>query len=153
MFIYMIGIVMLVLIDQLTKFLVDNSMFLGDTIEVISNFFHITYVQNRGIAFGVFQGKIDIISIATVVAIILLLWYFIRNFKTNKTIENISYLLIISGAIGNMIDRIFRGYVVDMIDFRGIWSFVFNMADVYINLGVALIILDMFLKKEHKSSK
>lgn len=153
MFIYMIGIVMLVLIDQLTKFLVDSNMFLGDTLEVISNFFHITYVQNRGIAFGVFQGKINIISIATVVAIILLLVYFIKNFKENRMIENISYLLIISGAIGNMVDRVFRGYVIDMIDFRGIWSFVFNMSDVYINIGVTLIILDMFLKKDHKSDK
>ncbi|WP_163468404.1 signal peptidase II [Fusobacterium sp. IOR10] len=153
MYIYMIGIVMLVLIDQLTKFLVDNSMFLGDTLEIIPNFFHITYVQNRGIAFGVFQGKINIISVITVLAIILLLIYFIRTFKENKKIENVSYLLIVSGAIGNMIDRVFRGYVVDMIDFRGIWSFVFNMSDVYINIGVALIILDMFLKKDHKSEK
>lgn len=150
MILYIIGIVMLVVIDQLTKFLVEKNMFLGDTIEVISNFFHITYVQNRGIAFGVFQGKINLISIATVLAIILLVGYFIKNFKSSSKLENFIFSLIISGAIGNMLDRIIRGYVVDMIDFRGIWSFVFNMADVYINIGVALMLLEIIFKKNKK---
>lgn len=150
MYIYMFVIVMLVLLDQLTKFLVDSIMFLGETMEIIPNFFNITYVQNRGIAFGVFQGKISLISIATVFAIAFLLVYFFKNFKNNKTLERVSYALIISGAFGNMIDRLFRGYVVDMVDFRGIWDFVFNISDIYINIGVVLILIDMIFKKDKK---
>lgn len=150
---YLIGIVGLVLLDQLTKIQIENNFFMGDTIEIISNFFHITYVQNRGIAFGVFQGKINAISIATTIAIIGIIIYFFKNFKKIEFIERIAYMVIISGAIGNMIDRIFRGYVVDMLDFRGIWQYVFNLADVYINIGVALIFLDILLKLKNKESQ
>lgn len=150
---YLIGIVGLVLLDQLTKIQIENNFFVGDTIEIISNFFHITYVQNRGIAFGVFQGKINAISIATTIAIIGIIIYFFKNFKKIEVIERIAYMAIISGAIGNMIDRIFRGYVVDMLDFRGIWQYVFNLADVYINIGVALIFLDILLKLKNKESQ
>lgn len=150
---YLIGIVGLVLLDQLTKIQIENNFFVGDTIEIISNFFHITYVQNRGIAFGVFQGKINAISIATIIAIIGIIIYFFKNFKKIEVIERIAYMVIISGAIGNMIDRIFRGYVVDMLDFRGIWQYVFNLADVYINIGVALIFLDILLKLKNKESQ
>lgn len=150
---YLIGIVGLVLLDQLTKIQIENNFFVGDTVEIISNFFHITYVQNRGIAFGVFQGKINAISIATTIAIIGIIIYFFKNFKKIEVIERIAYMVIISGAIGNMIDRIFRGYVVDMLDFRGIWQYVFNLADVYINIGVALIFLDILLKLKNKESQ
>lgn len=150
---YLIGIVGLVLLDQLTKIQIENNFFVGDTIEVISNFFHITYVQNRGIAFGIFQGKINAISIATTIAIIGIIIYFFKNFKKIEFVERIAYMVIISGAIGNMIDRIFRGYVVDMLDFRGIWQYVFNLADVYINIGVALIFLDILLKLKNKESQ
>lgn len=150
---YLIGIVGLVALDQLTKIQIENNFFVGDTIEIISNFFHITYVQNRGIAFGVFQGKINAISIATTIAIIGIIIYFFKNFKKIEVIERIAYMVIISGAIGNMIDRIFRGYVVDMLDFRGIWQYVFNLADVYINIGVALIFLDILLKLKNKESQ
>lgn len=150
---YLIGIAGLVLLDQLTKIQIENNFFVGDTIEIISNFFHITYVQNRGIAFGVFQGKINAISIATTIAIIGIIIYFFKNFKKIEVIERIAYMVIISGAIGNMIDRIFRGYVVDMLDFRGIWQYVFNLADVYINIGVALIFLDILLKLKNKESQ
>ena len=83
---YLIGIVGLVLLDQLTKIQIENNFFVGDTIEIISNFFHITYVQNRGIAFGVFQGKINAISIATTIAIIGIIIYFFKNFKKYKSL-------------------------------------------------------------------
>ncbi len=147
MIFYCITIALLIFIDQIVKFLVDRHMIFGDTIPVIGDFFHITYVQNRGIAFGIFQGKVDIISIATVIAIILIIVYFLKNVKKFNFFERIAYLFIISGAVGNMIDRLLRGYVVDMIDFRGIWSFVFNIADVYINLGVIFLLLDLLVKR------
>lgn len=147
MIFYLVIIILLVLIDQIVKILVERHMFFGDTISIIDGFLHLTYVQNRGIAFGIFQGKVDIISIATVIAIIGIIVYFLKNVKKSNLFEKAAYVFIISGAVGNMIDRLTRGYVVDMIDFRGIWSFVFNIADVYINLGVILLLLDLLLKR------
>ena len=147
MIFYWIMIVVLIFIDQLVKILIDRNMFFGESIPFIGDFFHITYVQNRGIAFGIFQGKVDLISIATVIAIIGIIVYFLKNVKKSNLFERMAYIFIISGAIGNMIDRLTRGYVVDMIDFRGIWSFVFNIADVYINLGVILLLLDLLIKR------
>lgn len=147
MIFYWIMIVVLIFIDQLVKILIDRNMFFGESISLIGDFFHITYVQNRGIAFGIFQGKVDLISIATVIAIIGIIVYFLKNVKKSNLFERMAYIFIISGAIGNMIDRLTRGYVVDMIDFRGIWSFVFNIADVYINLGVILLLLDLLVKR------
>ena len=147
MFFYWTAIVLLIGIDQAVKIFVDKHMFMGDTIPLIGDFFHITYVQNRGIAFGIFQGKVDVISIATIAAILGIIIYFLKNVKKSNLFERMAYVFIISGAIGNMVDRLLRGYVVDMIDFRGIWSFVFNIADVYINLGVILLLLDLLLKR------
>ena len=147
MIFYLVITILLVLIDQIVKILVERHMFFGDTISIIDGFLHLTYVQNRGIAFGILQGKVDIISIATVIAIIGIIVYFFKNVKKSNLFEKAAYVFIISGAVGNMIDRLTRGYVVDMIDFRGIWSFVFNIADVYINLGVILLLLDLLLKR------
>ena len=147
MIFYLIGIVLLIVIDQASKIFVDKYMIFGDSLPIIENFFHITYVQNRGIAFGIFQGKVDVISVATIIAIIGIIVYFLKNVKKSNFFEKMAYIFIISGAIGNMMDRLLRGYVVDMIDFRGIWSFVFNIADIYINLGVILLLLDLLLKR------
>ena len=147
MIFYLIGIVLLIVIDQVSKIFVDKYMIFGDSLPIIENFFHITYVQNRGIAFGIFQGKVDVISVATIIAIIGIIVYFLKNVKKSNFFEKMAYIFIISGAIGNMMDRLLRGYVVDMIDFRGIWSFVFNIADIYINLGVILLLLDLLLKR------
>lgn len=147
MIFYLLGIVLLIVIDQVSKIFVDKHMIFGDSLPIIENFFHITYVQNRGIAFGIFQGKVDVISVATIIAIIGIIVYFLKNVKKSNFFEKMAYIFIISGAIGNMIDRLLRGYVVDMIDFRGIWSFVFNIADIYINLGVILLLLDLLLKR------
>ena len=96
---------------------------------------HFTYVKNRGIAFGMFQGKLDIISIATVIAIVAIAYYLYKGRNKMSLLEKLGFTFVLAGAIGNMIDRIWRGFVIDMIDFRGIWSFVFNLADVWINIG------------------
>ena len=140
--IYVFLFLILLIIDQYSKFIVDSTLSVGETVPVIDNFFNLTYVQNRGVAFGLFQGKIDIVSILALVAICLILFYFCKNFKKISFLERIAYTMIFAGAIGNMIDRLFRGFVIDMLDFRGIWSFIFNFADVWINIGVVLIIVE-----------
>ena len=140
--IYVFLFLILLIIDQYSKFIVHGTLYVGDTIPIIDNFFNLTYVQNRGVAFGLFQGKIDIVSILALIAIGLILFYFCKNFKKISFLERIAYTMIFAGAIGNMIDRLFRGFVIDMLDFRGIWSFIFNFADVWINIGVILIIIE-----------
>lgn len=140
--VYIILVAILIALDQVSKYIIDNNFFEGDTLGVITDFFHITYVKNRGIAFGMFQGKLDIISIATVIAIIAIIYYLYKDRNKMPILEKIGFNFILAGAIGNMIDRVARGFVIDMIDFRGIWAFVFNLADVWINIGVLLILLE-----------
>lgn len=152
---YIILITGLIALDQWSKHLTVTNFSEGQTIPLIFDFFHLTYVKNRGVAFGMFQGKIPVISIVTIAAIIGIAWYLRKCIKENKNkLENIAYSFILAGAIGNMIDRIARGFVVDMVDFRGIWTYVFNLADVWINVGVAFILLSEFMvsrkKKENR---
>ena len=151
--IYIFLFLILLIIDQYSKFIVHSTLYVGDTIAIIDNFFNLTYVQNRGVAFGLFQGKIDIVSILALIAIGLILFYFCKNFKKISFLERIAYTMIFSGAVGNMIDRLFRGFVVDMLDFRGIWSFIFNFADVWINIGVILIIIEHLIFNRKKRVK
>lgn len=147
---YIAIILILAVVDQLSKYKIDNWLNEGETFPIIGEFFHLTYVKNRGIAFGMFQGKLDIISIVTIIVIIGVGVYFFKNRNKVSIFEKIGYSFILGGAIGNIIDRIFRGFVVDMIDFRGIWEFVFNLADVWINIGVILIIVDSLLENKRK---
>ncbi|MDO4588749.1 MAG: signal peptidase II [Fusobacterium sp.] len=148
--VYIILVAILIALDQVSKYVIDKNFFEGDTLAVITNFFHITYVKNRGIAFGMFQGKLDIISVATVIAIIAIIYYLYKDRNKMPIFEKIGFNFILAGAIGNMIDRVARGFVVDMIDFRGIWAFVFNLADVWINIGVLLILLEYFFDNKKK---
>lgn len=148
---YIILITALIIVDQWTKHLTVANLVEGQSFPLIFDFFHLTYVKNRGVAFGMFQGKIPVISVVTVLAIIGISWYLVKSVKNKKNkLENIAYAFILSGAIGNMIDRLTRGFVVDMMDFRGIWSYVFNLADVWINVGVAFIILSEFISSRKK---
>ena len=151
--IYIFLFLILLIIDQYSKFIVDKTLSVGETVPIIDNFFNLTYVQNRGVAFGLFQGKIDIVSILAIIAIGLILFYFFKNFKKISFLERIAYTMIFSGAVGNMIDRIFRAYVVDMLDFRGIWSFIFNFADVWIKIGEVLIIVEHIFFNRKKRVK
>ncbi|MEE1476485.1 signal peptidase II [Fusobacterium sp.] len=148
--VYIILVAILIALDQVSKYIIDNNFFEGDTLGVITDFFHITYVKNRGIAFGMFQGKLDIISVATVIAIIAIIYYLYKDRNKMPILEKIGFNFILAGAIGNMIDRVARGFVIDMIDFRGIWAFVFNLADVWINIGVLLILLEYFFDNKKK---
>lgn len=147
MILYLLGIAILVAVDWIVKNMVANNMYFGETIPVIGNFFHITYVENRGIAFGILQGKVNLISVVTVIVVVALIVYFLKNIKKFSNFERIAYIFIISGALGNIFDRLLRGYVVDMFDFRGIWSFIFNVADIYINLGVICLLIDLLQKR------
>lgn len=151
--IYIVLILILVGADQLSKYLIDSYMLEGDTLPIINDFFHLTYVKNRGIAFGMFQGKLDIISIATIIAIVAIAYYLYKERNKLSMIEKMGFIYILAGAIGNMIDRAFRGFVVDMVDFRGVWSYVFNLADVWINIGVVFVLLDQLILRKKRETE
>lgn len=150
--IYLFLFLILLVIDQYTKYIIDANFLLGESSAIIDGFFNLTYVQNRGMAFGLFQGKIDIVSIVASVAVVVIIIYFIKNMKKMNVLEKIAYTMIFSGAAGNLIDRFLRGFVIDMLDFRGIWSFIFNFADVWINIGLILLIVEhiFFSRKKEK---
>lgn len=151
--IYIVLILILVGADQLSKYLIDSYMLEGETLPIINDFFHLTYVKNRGIAFGMFQGKLGIISIATIIAIVAIAYYLYKERNKLSMIEKMGFIYILAGAIGNMIDRAFRGFVVDMVDFRGVWSYVFNLADVWINIGVVFVLLDQLILRKKRETE
>jgi len=107
----------------------------------------LTYVENHGGVFGLLQGKINLFTIASAVLIIYVIAVEYKNFKNYSKWTKIGVAVIAAGALGNMIDRIFRGYVIDMIDFRGIWFFVFNVADMYVHIGIYIIVIDYLVRK------
>jgi len=143
-------IVGLLALDQITKALVHNNLIEGGTIPLIKDFFHLTYIRNNGVAFGFMQGKLPLINFISIGAVVIMIYFVRKNLSKNSKMENLSWLFIISGALGNIIDRLTRGFVVDMIDFRGIWSYIFNMADVYINIGVFLMILNTIIEERNR---
>ena len=152
---YIIIILVLAALDQITKQLMFNVSggIQGFSIPIIDKFFHLTYVETHGGVFGLLQGKINLFTIASAVLIIYVIAVEYKNFKNYSKWTKIGVAVIAAGAAGNMIDRILRGYVIDMIDFRGIWAFVFNVADMYVHIGIYIIIIDYFMKKYLKNSK
>ena len=136
---FLIGIFCLA-IDQLSKNYIANNFMTGQTIPVINRVFHITYHLNDGAAFSLFRGMTVFLTIATAIIIVALLAYvFIKKPQNNLAL--MSFTLIISGALGNLIDRIFRGAVVDFLDFRLINFPVFNIADCFVVVGGILLFL------------
>jgi signal peptidase II len=108
------------------------------SIPVIDNIFHITYIQNKGAAFGFLQNKIIFfIFVTIIVAVVILFLLWKTRDKSNYKLFHFSIILQLGGAIGNLIDRVRLGYVVDFLDFR-IWP-VFNVADIAIVSGVILL--------------
>ena len=148
--------VLLVFADQVSKILIRINMSLYESIPVITNFFNLTYVTNDGMAFGInFPFGIYIFSTISLIFTIFLFWY-LWTIKDSGIVIRIGVALIIAGAVGNLIDRIFLGSVVDFLDFMvGSYHwYVFNFADSYVTVGMGFILYDSFFletKKENKS--
>lgn len=141
------AITILVLIDQITKYYTRLHL-KGETVVVIENFFQFTYVENRGAAFGLMQGMQFVFAILSIFIIIALIFFYREQKKKNLNgLGMLSWILIfvISGAIGNLIDRLLFGFVTDMIDVSGIWKFVFNVADMYVVCGFIALAIYMVL--------
>lgn len=134
------------IIDILTKQLVINFMIENQSITLIKDFFSLTYAKNTGVAFSFLEGNVPLIIIITSIIILLILKY-IKDTIQNKY-EIIWYGLIIGGAIGNLIDRIFYGYVIDFLDFNlfGYPFPIFNIADTAIVIGIFSLIILSFIE-------
>lgn len=132
------------ILDQIIKIVVSSNMKLYQSINIINNFFSITYVRNNGAAWSILSGNRLLLIIVSLLALILIYLYFIKNQKLTK-LENFSYGLLIGGTIGNLIDRIIRGYVIDYLDFKTFnYNFpVFNLADICIVIGVILVCVSL----------
>lgn len=143
---YEIIIAILIGLDQIIKYWALNSLKEVNSIPVINNIFSLTYVENRGAAFGMLQNNQSIFILVAAVASCFGLYY-LHSKKVNN-LGKIGILLVISGAIGNLIDRVKLGFVVDYLDFHIIWSYVFNLADCFVVVGTILLCLYIITSKE-----
>lgn len=137
--------------DQLSKIIILKNFLPGESLAVIKDIFHISLVFNKGIAFGIFsKAESPVFIWITLAAAILILFFLLFRHKhsMNKRKNTQLYLaLVLGGAVGNLIDRIRFGYIIDFLDFR-IWP-VFNLADSAITIGTILLVLQML---KHKTS-
>ena len=133
-----------IVIDQITKYaVVQEFVTIGNTLPLWQDVFHFTYVINTGAAFSFFRGQVEILRwISLIVSLLLIAFVWFTPRLT--LLEQLGYGFILSGAIGNGIDRFLFGYVVDFLDFRLINFPIFNLADVFINLGVLLLLITSF---------
>ncbi|MFV0441090.1 MAG: signal peptidase II [Lachnospirales bacterium] len=152
MFIYLLIILVLVGLDQLTKYLAIVHLMGSPSITFIPKILNFTYVENRGAAWGMFSNSTFMLSIVSLVIMVLIMYLIIKRDKY-FTFKYIDYVLVLifSGALGNFLDRFFRTYVVDFLEF-GFMDFpVFNFADVYVVVGAFLMaIITLFLEKENE---
>lgn len=143
--------VLLTIIDQISKLFITRLMNVKHSIKIIDNFFYLTYTHNQGAAFSILTGQRIFLIIITILIIILLLSYLKKNFPKDK-LTKFSFALILGGSLGNLIDRIVRGSVIDFLDFK-IFSYnfpIFNLADTFITIGVILLIIITFRKEDKK---
>jgi len=142
---------LVVLLDQVTKRIIDQTMTLYQSIDVVTGVFSLTYVRNRGAAFGILSAadlpyQATLFSIVSLIALAAIVYYAL-NMPASDRLPQIALALIAGGAIGNLIDRVWLGYVIDFLDFY--WEAhhwpMFNIADSCISTGVGLLIVDMLV--------
>lgn len=141
-----------VFLDQITKGLINLFMYVNQSITMIPNFFNITYVHNTGAAFSILEGNRWIFIIIAIIALNLIYHFFIREKELN-TKECIIYALLIGGILGNVIDRLLYGYVMDFLQFTffGHSFAIFNFADSFIVIAIVLLLFQSWRGEKCKS--
>ncbi len=140
--------------DQISKLLVLQYLVPVGQVKLIDGILHLTYVENRGAAFGMLSNSRWVFMVLSCVAIVILIGYLWR-YKPESRLLRLSLALIAGGGIGNMIDRTVYGFVVDFIDVAFVWDYVFNVADSAVCIGCGLMVLWFILSelKENKKKK
>ena len=145
----------MVIADQISKTVVRNTMSLYESIPVIPEFFHLTYVTNDGMAFGInFPFGIYVFSAISIIFTGFLFWY-LWSIKDDEIVVRTGVALILAGAIGNLIDRILLGEVVDFLDFMigDFHWYVFNLADSCVTVGLGFVLYDSLMLNRKKVSQ
>lgn len=151
--VWLIIAIILTAVDQLIKYLIVSCANVSDTLLSLPNIIDITYVRNTGAAFSLMSGKLSLLSVISVAFCVGVIIYWARK-KPSHPLLCASLTMMFSGALGNGIDRIFRGYVVDYIQTTFISFPVFNLADIGITVGaVLLVVYVMWFDKEDKHGK
>ncbi|QCT74600.1 signal peptidase II [Macrococcoides canis] len=144
--------IVLIIVDQLTKYMIVKSMEIGESISIIGDILKITSHRNYGAAWGMLQNQMMFFYIITVIVLIALCYFYYKEAADNLLMQS-GLMLIFAGAIGNFIDRLFRGNVVDFIDTKIInYDFpIFNVADSCLTIGVFILLYELlFNQKEEK---
>lgn len=147
-------IVLSVAADQITKQIVLANIAMYDEVSFLPGILHFTYIENKGAAFGMLANNRWVFLVISSLAIIAFVFYIIK-YKPQSPLLRVSLSFVIGGGIGNMIDRCFRGSVVDMIEVEFIDFYVFNVADMFVCVGCGLMVLYMILEeiREAKAKK
>lgn len=145
---YLVASLVLV-IDQLTKRFISDSMFRGESRDVLGDFFRLTYVHNDGAAFGLHLGGRWSFIVVTILVSVFILFYYARSERTRTA--RWALALILGGALGNLVDRIRIGEVVDFlhVSVAGLSWPIFNVADIGVSVGVGLLAIHLF-RKDHE---
>lgn len=136
---YYLIILFVVILDRLTKMAAAGGLVPGESIPVIENIFHITYVQNTGAAFSLLEGQRAFLIVLPAILIVAVIVFLAWKCKEEHWSLKLALALIAAGGLGNLIDRLIYGYVVDFLDFR-VWP-VFNVADIAVCAGCGLLLL------------
>lgn len=145
---YLITLIIIIGGDQFTKHLVSSSMQLGQSQEIINNFFYFTYAHNTGVAWGMLAGHLWLFIIVALISAVLMIVFFVRTRK-DEVLTRFGLVLTFAGMAGNLIDRMVFGYVRDFIDVV-IFNYnfpIFNVADMAVVIGVALIIIEIIFEE------
>jgi signal peptidase II len=144
---YYVLTLLVILLDQWTKWLIVASMEIGESVKVIDDFFYVTSHRNRGAAWGMLEGQFWLFYIITAVVVVAIV-YFMQTEAKGKPLMKTALAILLGGAIGNFIDRLFRGEVVDFVQtfIFGYHFPIFNIADAALTIGVLLLFGAMFIE-------
>ncbi len=149
---YMCLAAVMLLLDYITKWAAASRLAQMRTLAVFEGVFHLTYCENTGAAFGIFAGKPYLLAAVSCVMIAAVIVY-VAIKKPKSHLLMLSLTMIISGGLGNVIDRVTKGYVVDFFDFRIINFAIFNVADIFVCCGVALLAVYMLFTNNKTEKK
>jgi signal peptidase II len=148
MIIYTVIILVAIILDQFSKWLVVTYLKPVGSIPIIQDIFHFTYAENTGAAFSILTDKQSLLVIVTAIAMAIMFVYLVKWSQTpGDVLSKIAFSMMLGGGIGNLIDRARIGFVVDFLDARFINFAIFNVADMFIVVGCSLFALAIVLKK------
>ena len=150
MYLYFVLALVFAVLDQLVKFVVVQHISLGEEVSFIPGVFSCLHIRNTGAAWSMFEGQMWFFTIITIVALVVVGYLLFRYWQTNGWLFSLGLSLILGGTLGNYLDRIRLGYVVDMFKLDFINFPIFNLADIELTVGVGLIFIYILFEERFK---